>query len=378
MAGRKTEEAKLTLPTMQMSAAKAVAAREIFLWRAQKFKNNSVAMPNIIPDGINRDHLLEAISRFDAGTHHDFADSTAYDLLHQQRRYPPIAILGIASEILTGEKFTPKHFTGGIRSRCSRVLKENGFELIDKPRNRKHFIQSHGATCANWNWSWSFIHQEKRFIIFGEWRQRPGGSGGLIFSEDWEFRKGIKNKGYNQSREHIRLIEQGEFKLFTFFMDAEEPPDGSGEPVKIKGFEPRLIEKKLKRDGKNWFANESSDPLLSHLSSPSDLAPVGNASPIRAASTTMGFERLSEVKNWVLKNSKGICEYCDKIGPFETSSGEFFLEVHHVRALADGGSDRIENAIAVCPNCHRGFHYSRDRDSRVEKLFLKIARLVEE
>ncbi|MGH8437576.1 MAG: HNH endonuclease [Pseudomonas sp.] len=32
-------------------------------------------------------------------------------------------------------------------------------------------------------------------------------------------------------------------------------------------------------------------------------------------------------------------------------------EVHHKVRLADGGLDTVENAIAVCPNCHRQAHF---------------------
>lgn len=35
--------------------------------------------------------------------------------------------------------------------------------------SRKKFIESHGATCKNWNWSWSFINDAEKFIIFGAW-----------------------------------------------------------------------------------------------------------------------------------------------------------------------------------------------------------------
>jgi len=34
-----------------------------------------------------------------------------------------------------------------------------------------------------------------------------------------------------------------------------------------------------------------------------------------------------------------------------------YLEVHHKIQLAEGGEDSIENAIAVCPNCHRELHF---------------------
>ena len=63
---------------------------------------------------------------------------------------------------------------------------------------------------------------------------------------------------------------------------------------------------------------------------------------------------------------------------FITATGQLFLEVHHVKSLADKGSDRIENAVAICPNCHRAFHHSRDKEKMLEDLFSRIARLVRE
>ena len=45
--------------------------------------------------------------------------------------------------------------------------------------NRKQFIQSKGATCVNWNWSWSFINEEDRVIIFGAWDRLTEGGGHL-------------------------------------------------------------------------------------------------------------------------------------------------------------------------------------------------------
>ncbi|MFM5358466.1 HNH endonuclease [Aeromonas veronii] len=37
--------------------------------------------------------------------------------------------------------------------------------------------------------------------------------------------------------------------------------------------------------------------------------------------------------------------------------GTPYLEVHHKEKLADGGEDTLENTIALCPNCHRKFHF---------------------
>lgn len=32
-------------------------------------------------------------------------------------------------------------------------------------------------------------------------------------------------------------------------------------------------------------------------------------------------------------------------------------EVHHKVPLSAGGDDTVENAIALCPNCHRKAHF---------------------
>ena len=81
---------------------------------------------------------------------------------------------------------------------------------------------------------------------------------------------------------------------------------------------------------------------------------------------------------WILKNSSGICESCNEPAPFTKHDGDFYLEVHHLRRLADGGSDTVTNAVAVCPNCHRALHYSDKKTLMVSKLYNSNARLIKE
>ena len=125
--------------------------------------------------------------------------------------------------------------------------------------NRKTFIESQGATCSNWYWSWSFINKRKKIIIFGAWDRNTDGNTSLILSESWEFnRKGRKQPAFTQSREHIRLIEEEGYKLMTFpmiYSDAKKGEDGVG-PAKIEGFEPSLTEKILKKVGDSWYASD--------------------------------------------------------------------------------------------------------------------------
>ena len=53
--------------------------------------------------------------------------------------------------------------------------------------NRKQFIQSRGATCRNWTWSWSFINHDDQLVIFGAWDVERDQERAVILREDWEY-----------------------------------------------------------------------------------------------------------------------------------------------------------------------------------------------
>jgi hypothetical protein len=77
---------------------------------------------------------------------------------------------------------------------------------------------------------------------------------------------------------------------------------------------------------------------------------------IEVRSTT--FLRNPDVIAEVLDRAKGRCELCMEAAPFaRKSDGTPYLEVHHKIRLADGGEDTVENAHALCPNCHRREHF---------------------
>jgi hypothetical protein len=81
--------------------------------------------------------------------------------------------------------------------------------------------------------------------------------------------------------------------------------------------------------------------------------------PQQVQTTTTTFLRNPYVAAEVLHRAAGICEGCKRPAPFKRASdGTPYLEVHHIKRLADGGEDTVENAIAVCPNCHRFAHYA--------------------
>lgn len=103
--------------------------------------------------------------------------------------------------------------------------------------------------------------------------------------------------------------------------------------------------------------------------------PAGQAAPPRANGTSSRFVRDPNVMAWVLNEAAGHCEVCGKAAPFLRSSGEPYLEVHHVRPLGEGGPDTTDNATACCPNCHRQLHIDPSRDVIRGTLIASVGRL---
>lgn len=80
-----------------------------------------------------------------------------------------------------------------------------------------------------------------------------------------------------------------------------------------------------------------------------------------------------------LRLAKGVCQGCgaDKNSLFERASdGLVYLEVHHIDFLSEGGRDTLDNAIALCPTCHRLMHYGKKSD--IEKIRRNIDKKMKE
>ncbi|WP_156393057.1 HNH endonuclease signature motif containing protein [Rhizobium sp. Root1220] len=108
---------------------------------------------------------------------------------------------------------------------------------------------------------------------------------------------------------------------------------------------------------------------------PATPPPTNLLSGTRIQSITARFIRDPNVIAWVLVMAAGVCEACDELAPFVRDDGEPYLEVHHVRPLAEGGPDSADNTIAVCPTCHRRLHYGSDKEPLRGGILKKIARL---
>ncbi len=106
------------------------------------------------------------------------------------------------------------------------------------------------------------------------------------------------------------------------------------------------------------------------------IIPQGNSTPPKSETTSYEYIRSQGVVDWVKLQSNGKCELCYKDAPFNDINGLPYLEVHHVKTLAEGGSDTISNAVALCPNCHRELHYGLRSNDKKLSLYKNIERLI--
>ena len=87
---------------------------------------------------------------------------------------------------------------------------------------------------------------------------------------------------------------------------------------------------------------------------------LGDKKPARKSVTNFVFDRDPLVVAIARKRAKNICEIPNcKSESITLSSGEKYIEVHHILPLAMGGEDTIENVACLCPNHHREIHLGK-------------------
>ena len=90
-------------------------------------------------DNVAHTDVVRAIQEYDRlgperfFSTHGFAPTTTYDLVWEERRYPPKGILGTAYELATGERLASEDFEGG-KSGAVKVLEKLGFSI--EPRRQ--------------------------------------------------------------------------------------------------------------------------------------------------------------------------------------------------------------------------------------------------
>ncbi|MBS1723124.1 MAG: HNH endonuclease [Armatimonadetes bacterium] len=223
--------------------------------------------------------------------------------------------------------------------------------------SRRKFIEEHGATCANWNWSWSFVNGAERFVIFGAWDINTDLDRAVILRDKWEVSSlGKRNLGYSQALEHVRLVDTEGFRLFTFPIE-HSGEDGNG-PARIKSFEPVLTERLLLRDVGAWYAVDTNAWVPT---TEEEIRQPGFPEGALRVVTVTSYERSSKARAECLRHYGHRCSVCDM--DFASRYGQEAARIMHVHHLIPLGQlrseyvvDPIKDLRPVCPNCHAVIH----------------------
>lgn len=90
-------------------------------------------MPQSIPPGLKKEHVLQALTDLDGGIPHPFGAPTGYELVHGDKRYAPKAVVGLACRHYLGRVLQPEEFSGGeAPGQANYVLRKLGFTVVRK------------------------------------------------------------------------------------------------------------------------------------------------------------------------------------------------------------------------------------------------------
>jgi hypothetical protein len=380
-------------------------------------------MPRIqIPEGINAADVIEAAALFSSkSVSHDFHKSEKFDVIVQGKRFPPKAILGLAAMRIFGAPLKPSDFSGGEDSQCFKLLRSLGFEVLLKELpsawifqgNPDQFdIEGFLADSEEVEWAVRQKHYAPMMkvgqIVF-LWKaagKRKEQSGIVAVSEivteprevdeDSDARKFWRTDQTIGPLLRVRLklrkrflgenvlaatslaesVSLSDLPIFALRTSTNYPLNRSHYEALTQltsggGSQIAVSEKELAE----LFAPESDpeklDQKVRRIKSLRELPkPDGAINPLRTTRSVELIERKPLVKAWVLREANGVCQLCEQIGPFTDSEGQPFLEVHHIKPLAENGEDSVRNAVALCPNCHRRCHYGSDKQEIAVKLTL--------
>lgn len=151
----------------------------------------------------------------------------------------------------------------------------------------------------------------------------------------------------------------------------EEQEDKNGNMRKVWMFPLQLINNnqplsnELFRKYRTAKENDARSKSLNDLKN--RIKTNSSSKPSRRKVETEIFVRDEYVTEYTKRIANGKCQLCEKGAPFKDKKGNPYLESHNIEWLSKGGSDSIDNTIALCANCHKKMHIL-DLKEDVEKL----------
>lgn len=345
-----------------------------------------------IPKSLTADHVLKAMDRLRERGIPPGAQSTKYDVMdHRGMAWPPKAVMEIAAHLATGHPLSRSEFSGGAET--NNKLEALGFEIRMKP----------GITVSDLTLEdlepGKILTNDDLVQVFS-----VGNAGGMrwssavnalviiadqtkgLYNDRWDglvlYYTGMGRIGdQSMTGQNLRLAQQAETHTAVYLFEVfeknnyvfagqvklispvrtEQQPDDEGNLRSVYVYPLELVTAsqppsptteqlgQISHERKRELRKKTSEQLkkLARLG--------GNEKPGRRTVSADQFDRNEAVAEYVKRLANGICALCGSFAPFETKDGPY-LECHHIVHLAKGGADCIENAVALCPNCHRKMH----------------------
>lgn len=180
-----------------------------------------------------------------------------------------------------------------------------------------------------------------------------------VFKEEFKPNAAILNNAGIPVLTFVRDTADGEFTYFGFFQYEGIVREENGAKYFILKRQSQMVQglvssvyaqKELERAIKQSVASDRDKRLTRLAAAPKKPGVVKTVS--------ISYDRNPDVVAEVLYRANGTCEICRSPAPFlKRTDRTPYLEVHHIVRLADGGDDTVENAVGICPNCHRNSHF---------------------
>ncbi|OQY99975.1 MAG: hypothetical protein B6D35_08060 [Candidatus Brocadia sp. UTAMX2] len=104
---------------------------------------------------------------------------------------------------------------------------------------------------------------------------------------------------------------------------------------------------------------------------------VGNVSPSTKYCTIKRHDRIPTVSAIAKLRAGFKCEiYGCNYNPFIGLYNIPYVEIHHIKRLADGGEDTLKNIACLCPNHHREIHFDEKKEKLRESLQEKKRQII--
>lgn len=334
----------------------------------KEFKNKAQSTKNLVKNFKKVGDLYCYLSRFNKkplpGENHIYDRFKSLGLKTYEDIYPEfqekfkneLDDITVIDDFVIGEYYTSWDIAIFAKSyNC-----QNGIYLIgDEPNYKAIFLK---CTFGDGDYAneWIEKNQLLKYYLYGQTNQQTGKK---VYNVDHKYNRVLINSSINNIPIYIfmRNSKNDAFKLNGIFeyVKLHREADNSmwSELSKINSLE---VNKKITSDE---YDLELDKEVKKSRSLPKEerrkrLAEANKIPEKIQASECTTFKRNPDVIAEVLENANGYCGYCKNYAPFiRRSDNTPYLEVHHIVHLAKGGEDSVENAVALCPNCHRKAHF---------------------